>query len=239
MESSLPVTPSTTKTNSSPKKKDWFLIGILILLIVSLATTGLLAYQNFQLKKQLQQAQQSTTPTPTAVTPAPSFTQTEQLTTPTPTTITPTPNPTANWKTYRNEAVTFKFPSSWEEKPVVTSDSGYTQEFNDPQNKYTLTFSSLKNYNPATGEPYASIDEYINMPYKVKAVTIDGQDGRQPLPRAGSEHIIAVMFFSKDSRNIYTLKLQTGNNPMDTNEAKAKEAQKLFDQILSTFKFSD
>ncbi|GAG38508.1 unnamed protein product, partial [marine sediment metagenome] len=117
--------------------------------------------------------------------------------------------------------------------------SGFTQEFEDPEGKFAFTFSSTQNYSQVTGEPYATIDEFINMPYKVKTVIIDGLEGRQPLPRAGSENINSVIFFSKDSEVIYTLDLKTGNTALDTPETDVEEGQRLFNQILSTFKFLD
>ncbi len=146
---------------------------------------------------------------------------------------------TADWKTYKDENVTFKFPPRWVEKPILIRGSGYTQEFEDPENKFSFTFSSTGNYSQVTGKPYANIDEYINMPYKVKAVVIDGQEGRQPLPRAGSENINSAMFFSKDSKFIYTFELKTGNNALDTSVNDVNEGQRLFNQMLSSFKFLD
>ncbi|MBU1016832.1 hypothetical protein KJ678_01560, partial [Patescibacteria group bacterium] len=159
----------------------------------------------------------------------------ESKTSPTPV-ITGTESP-INWKTYQNENVTFKFPSSWVEKPILIRGSGYTQEFEDPKNKFSFTFLSTGNYSQVTGKPYADIDEYVNMPYKVKTVVVGGQEGRQPLPRAGSENINSVMFFSKDSKTIYTLELKTGNTALDTSESDVNEGQRLFNQIIETFRF--
>lgn len=149
----------------------------------------------------------------------------------------PTTDPTVNWKTYTNENITFQFPSNWTEKPILIRGSGSTQEFEDPEGKFTFTTMVTGNYNQVTGKPYTSIDEYINMPYRVKTIIIDGQEGRQPLPRAGSENINSIMFFSKDSKIIYNLELKTGNNSFDTPETDVGEGQKLFALILSTFKF--
>lgn len=155
---------------------------------------------------------------------------------------TPIPDPTADWETYRNENVTFKFPSRWIEKPILIHGSGFDQEFEDPEGKFFLTFSSTGNYNQVTGKAYTNIDEYINMPHQVKVVVIDGQEARQPLPRAGSENVNAVIFFSKDSKFIYILRLQTGstafeNTPSDASETDVEEGKRVFDPILSTFKF--
>lgn len=144
---------------------------------------------------------------------------------------------TANWKTYQNEDIIFNYPSQWVKKPILMQGSGLTQAFEDPELKFSLTFSSSGNYNQVTGKPYTNIDEFINMPYQVKTVIIDGQDGRQPLPRAGSENVNSTMFFSKDSKFIYTIELKTGKTALDVSGADINDGQKLFDQILSTFKF--
>jgi len=149
-------------------------------------------------------------------------------------------NPTPySWSTYENEDLTFKFPSQWTDKPILIRGGGYTQEFDDPQKKYILTFLSSGNYNQITGKPYTNIDEYVRMPYKTKIVTVDGQEGRQPLPRAGSENANSVVFFSIDSTVIFTLELQTGGSPLDVSESDVKEGQELFDQILSSFRFKN
>ncbi len=152
---------------------------------------------------------------------------------------TSTPDETANWKTYKGEKenVTFKYPPIWVEQPNLIRGSGFDQEIRDPEEKYRLTFSSVGNYNQVTGKQYVSLDEFEGMPYKVRVVIVDGQEGRQPLPRAGSENINAVNFFSKDSKFIYTLELQTGDTALNTSETDVQKGQQLFDQILSTFKF--
>jgi len=50
-------------------------------------------------------------------------------------------DPTANWKTYQNENVTFKFPSEWTQNPILVRGSGFSQEFEDPKGKFSFTFS--------------------------------------------------------------------------------------------------
>lgn len=75
------------------------------------------------------------------------------------------------------------------------------------------------------------------MPYQVKTLEVDDQEARQPLPRAGSENINLVMFFSRDSEFVYRLELKTGKSAVDASEEDIKEGQKLFDNILSTFQF--
>lgn len=138
------------------------------------------------------------------------------------------------WKVFSHDTISFKYPSSWELMPTQPSGSGFYQEVKDPSGIYSLTFSTEGNYNNQTGKPFKDLYEYINMPYRVKEVTAGGQEAVQPLPRAGSENIYGVFFFSKDAESILNLTLGTPRDGL-----KIEEGQKLFDQILSTFKFLD
>ncbi len=145
-------------------------------------------------------------------------------------------NDMSNWHTYRNEEFGFEmeFPAGWSEDEFLLRGSGFTQEFQDNFNEYTLSLSVTGNYNQLTGLPYENLqDYYVDTPYTVKTVKVGGQEAIQPLPRAGSEHVNSVFFFSKDSTFIYGLTFA----PNTISEAKIEEGQELFDQILSTFRF--
>lgn len=144
-----------------------------------------------------------------------------------------------NLFTYKDDNVTFKVPSTWTEIPKIPTGSGFDQSFKDPNGTYLFTFSNRGNYNQSTGKPFKNIDEFINMPYPVKVLTIDGQNARQPLPRAGSENINSVSFLSPDSKSIYTIWLKTGDTSLNTSEDDIKQGQDLFSQILSTFIFTN
>lgn len=141
------------------------------------------------------------------------------------------------WQTYQDQNISFVYPSTFEKEPPLSQGSGYTQEFNDNQNNLFLSFSSKGNYNQITGKAYSDIDEYVGLSYKVKEVVVGGQSGRQPLPRAGSENVFSAVFFSKDSKIIYTLELKAGDTPFNTPVEKVTEGESIFTQILSTFKF--
>ncbi|MBI2599698.1 hypothetical protein HYW43_02130 [Candidatus Daviesbacteria bacterium] len=143
----------------------------------------------------------------------------------------------SNWQIYKKEDIFFGFPPGWVQKPIKKNSSSLIQEFNDSSSEYILSFSSTENYNQLTDKPYNTIDEYIGLPYKIKTIFVGGQEGRQAFPRAGSENLYAVDFFSKDSRWIYRLALRVGNKPEDVNEKQVADAEELFNQIVSTFKF--
>lgn len=82
---SPPPTPSESQPAAQKKlKTSHIFIGIIILLF--LATTTLLAYQNYQLHQQLSQTQTKPSPSPS-----------------------PTLDPTTNWQTYTNTQASFSF----------------------------------------------------------------------------------------------------------------------------------
>lgn len=161
------------------------------------------------------------------------FVQSVSVPTPTPNNITDT----SSWKTYTNEEVTFNYPSSREEKPRTLQGSGFTQIIIDKSGLYTITIVYRGNYNQVTGRPYDSLDEYVGLPYQVKALQVDGQDARQPLPRAGSENVNKVIFFSKDNQFIYELSLQSNNSSMNVSAEEIEQGKSYFNQLLSTFHF--
>jgi hypothetical protein len=142
---------------------------------------------------------------------------------------------TAGWKSYisKDGSCSFKHPSTWTQKPIQILGSRSIQEIEDPQGRYSFSFTTQGNYNNGTGKPYADLYEYVNLPYTVKTVTIGGQEAIQPLPRAGSENSNAVYFFSTDFKRILILELETHSQ----DEKEVLEGQQLFTQILSTFKF--
>ena len=141
---------------------------------------------------------------------------------------------TVAWQTYIINNVSFKFPPDWivETNDIPTVERKFIQVIKDPQEIYSLIFSIEENFNKETGRPFTDIYEFIKMPRTIKTTSVDGQLAVQPLPRAGSEYVYLVAFFSKDSKNILILQL---NIPEDGE--KIKEGQKIFNKILSTFKF--
>lgn len=149
--------------------------------------------------------------------------------------------PTANWKTYNFPGGLFKYPPSWNENPLQNRGSVFTLEIKDNEGLYSLTFVTQGNFNELTSKPYATLEEFIGPPPNIlETLTIDGQPGGRILPRAGSENKNAVVFFSKDKKDIYTLELDTGSSTLAdprVTEESVKTGQELFDLVLSTFRF--
>jgi hypothetical protein len=94
----LEVQSELKEVPKSLTKKPWLIIGLTVLVLLLLGTTGLFAYQNYQLKKKVsRESFPSSTingPTPTASTIAP---------------LTPTIDPTTGWQSYNNGEYKFSF----------------------------------------------------------------------------------------------------------------------------------
>lgn len=107
------VSQSTSQINEAPKQNPWLVIGLAVLILLLLGTTGFFAYQSYQLKQQALQKQ------PTSL---PEATKTPEIPSPV-----PTLDPTANWKIYENKNYGFslKYPNNFKmhnliEKPFYT-----------------------------------------------------------------------------------------------------------------------
>ncbi len=151
------------------------------------------------------------------------------------------PDLKADWKIYNitpdsasgYESYQVKLPASWKQVEHSSNFQG-TESFIDGQNIYKLTIEEQKNYNQQTGKPFADLKELIGLPYDITTLSVDGQPAPRPLPRAGSESIYKVLFFSKDSKLTYSITLET---PKDG--SKILEGEEVFNQILAIFKFTN
>ncbi len=98
-EASIPPAPDTP---SKPAGSSNTLMIIMVVLVITLlGSTGLLAFQNYQLKQQVNG---------------------NNITDPSPTTDAEEPDPMASWKTYSNPAQGFeiKYPADWQENKPAT-----------------------------------------------------------------------------------------------------------------------
>lgn len=213
-------------------QKKYFLHGFLIFWLLVIVTAPIIVLYN--LNSMNRRTEQFKTETDKRLNI--DLTPTNSFTTPN-----PTINPNTEWKTYSitPDSTTgfasyiIKLPSSW--KQIEHSSNFQTTEtFKDNQNMYTFIIEEQKNLNPQTGKPFTNFQELTGLPYDSTLLTVNNEPATRPLPRAGSENIYKVMLFSKDKTLIYNITLETSQDG-----SKIEEGGIVFNQILSTFKFTN
>ena len=142
-----PVTPPEPPIISPqpPQKKSFTWLIILVILFL-LASTGVLAYQYYQLKTQTA----NITPSP-SLAPSPTLDQviSPELTAEQDATL----DPTANWKTYTYQIFTIKLPPNWS-----TTDVKNPVQFLN----YVLDPKSGGSFNPSTDKGKLKVEIYQN-----------------------------------------------------------------------------
>lgn len=214
-----PIPPTAIPTQPPQKKSFiWLLVLIILFLLVS---TGVLAYQYYQLKTQ------TTNPS--------LLSQPALITLPSPDPLAEADNPTVNWQTYINNywGVSLRYPQD-----KLTPCPNYATEFEGIK-----LFSFGFTCPDGTDEIYKigivghQPDQYkeYKKPAITEQITIDGK------PAIKNTYIYdqadGPLFGEKESqeiiipldKGIITLQ-QWGNNPED---------KRLFSQILATFKFTN
>ena len=181
-----------------------------ILLLISI--TGI-AYQYTQiqsLKKQSSTPNPSTQATPTLTT------------TPTPT-ASPATDQIANWKTYTDETGQFqlKYPTTLVEGPTSGNFRNYKST------DFSLSIGKIDNRMSVTNnKQFNTLDEYIKADYDdisdKQTILLDNKQ----VIRFKTRNIIRVIFFSVDKKTINIIDME-------------QSGVALFDQILSTFKFTN
>jgi hypothetical protein len=130
------VPQSAAQIPENPKQKSRLVIGLIILVLLLLGTTGFLAYQNYQLKQQVQQKQPFTNPTIGIPTP----TATPSI----PAEIQPTNKPNA-------QPITI--PSDWKQYIATDPDFGITTKMSMPPGysfRFTGSEFTIQNDSDAT-----------------------------------------------------------------------------------------
>ena len=234
----MKVMEKETQITSAPRSlkfKNWAPIGTAALLVVSVGTTICLAYQNYQLKQQIQKIQ-SEAPTPVSkATPTP-------ISTPTPTLApTPTPDITANWKTYTNteEGFSFKHPENlspdekedivilflWgpTQKPDTEFYDGISLQFNFP---FKLENKSLESYVDSAITESKQTSEIIKAKEKI---VINGLNGYTYTERGLGDF---QSIFLESSGSVDGIEIVNA-----TRDPTGQGFQQTVDQVLSTFKF--
>lgn len=136
---------------------------------------------------------------------------------------------TSNWKTYKTSDFSFQYPPDWELSPASNQTSVTLFSPNNKTTEFKDNISILKRDNPKN----LSIEEFVSNPmpattYHFKTITIDGLEGKQALDVPSSNGYID--YYSKKGSAIYEIVLHSDSY---------QSYQNLFNQIVSTFKFTN
>src|SRR3989344_240825 len=148
-------------------------------------------------------------------------------------TSTPTPTQfadlTTNWKIYSNEDLGIMFKHPTELKEDTTGSSGINGISLEDSN-YRIVILSGMNRGGAREES----EKFINdIAAEGKKITVGGQPGSlSSLSYQGSK-IITAYIISNRNDSLYSVSIQTKTTSIST------DVENIFDQILSTFKFTD
>lgn len=219
-EAKVVIDSQSTESRPPLFSKNRIIPALLVILAILVCTTVYLIFQNLVLKSKLAKYQKVVaSPTPFATT-----------------------DPMPNWKIYKNtfDNYEFRVPKEWGEVENP-EDEKHLTIFKSPDGLYKLTANVEDNLNPKTGNAYENLDTFIGLPYTVKTVTVGEQSARQPLPRAGTDDTFKVYFFSNDSKLIFSLELLIGDGSGDDHRVTPEIIEigsKVFDQLISTFKFT-
>jgi len=221
IEVPTPQKPATSKPVTS-----WLLV---ILVILLLGTTGFFAYKYYELKQQVGNLQPASSVSPVKVTTTnPSLTLSPK----------PTTDPTINWKSYSNSThrISFKYPLEWS----LTEKLGQMVE--------GITY----NTEVVLSKGLARIIMYFNMDgIGGRPMELEGEpfvlDGNQLFQyhydRSSTNSKIVGISSSLTSLGVFELDGVTYNltldYPMTYNEAEEQEVLGIFNQILSTFEFTN
>ncbi len=199
---------------------NWLLIALL------LGISSLFAYKYYELKQQIDNQQ----PTPSdlvakviTISPSPALSPK------------PTTDPVADWKTYTNDKYnfSFKYPSGWDYREV-SSKTQNTIDYLQVTLAKSEHFSPIPKGNPSvmisitetTDESKLSVYQITEV---IKTIVIGGMTAEEREHKTPTVDSKYITFF----RNNVAYEFESRMHSQDS------EHQSIFDQILSTFKFTN
>ena len=222
-----PIQPLVQIPDFQPKPNYLKIILFSILGILLVTSTIYLSLQNQKLKKQVLNPPVSQT----VETPTPTQKSVSSISIP--------PDGTVNWKTYVdvNNNYQLSFPPNWtldntttpEYPEIIPSDEGPNNEGRIIITTFLSSTKSLsqfmKDTNLSTGRKNSDVYTFI------RQIKISGEDGI--LTKGGCCGLFGQHAFVQHKDRIYQITLK---GPIDGHQIKF---QSVFDQILSTFKFTN
>lgn len=206
---------TTTKPVSNPvptpqSNRNWLIPLFSVLLILLLASTGYLYYQNQQFKNMLITYKPQPTPAPST-----------------------TSDPTVNWKIYTNKELSFnlKYPSDW----VIDFEIENANIFNLSSANSVLHLLNYEDKSINAKEYLSKLDRIGSVGVKnTKEVMVGGLNALQRLegPFGSGFYLWSTYFKSGDSFFQITIEPKKGS------EVRTEDID-IYNQILSTFNFLD
>lgn len=151
----------------------------------------------------------------------------------------PTSDHTQTPGTYKYNDIQFEYPTNWTYKYNDKDSHSYFTKMGD--DKYTVSFSAEW----TDDVPFESLKKFLEQFYLLSNAEFSTLDGRETVRidytsfdgiKNGETDVNSVIWImSNDKKTIYSLQLSTLSDDRIDNVA----GNKLFNQILSTFKFSD
>ncbi len=180
-----------------------------VLLLISVFVAGFFAYRTQNLVKEITKLK--SVPDPIAQ-------------------ASPTPDPTVDWKTYIDDEYSFKYPNDLSEGPATQA----FKTFGNSNNSSSLIVGEVENRISVTNnDKFKNVSEYITVGYDniISRSTLMLENKMVEKIKLKDEMLI--VFLSADQKYFDYISFKSNSDTdNDTN-------QKLFEQILSTFKFTE
>lgn len=142
---------------------------------------------------------------------------------------------TASWRTYNyiDNSIMFKYPEDWQaEKEGIFGSRSVTEFKYNNTPLFELTVQG--NYNQGTGQSYKNLNEFLGVRLsKSKETLVDGQEAKRIEDQGDPGHVIPyeeILVFTPDKKAIVSLYYESSYYDKPN-------ANRIFDQILSSFKF--
>lgn len=236
------VSSYVQESTQEKKTNKWLIIGLAVFVLVILGIAGIFAYQNYQLKKQVEKQSPGPEIAPTEVL-QPTPTGTISIPSPTLTT-----DPAANWETYTSSSgkYSIKYPKEW----TLRGDEYYQEDIAMGMNSVAEIKISDANFNNrismstkliSTGEDLQKAKGVLelwrdNYQGKLEEITIDGIFGYKLIFTYSDPVSKASRVDIRLEKNglLYDIELS-----IDYESPNRNELLEVGNQVLSTFKFTN